>query len=290
MVQLQSSNEADLRNFFIKYGPSARDCYDVTTTEGGLISYDRKLTQDIARMTWDDINRIVSENFEPKFDDETSLLVALIQPADDKRRIIPRTSFITRTVLRLLWKTHRRLLKRRYSYLFQTFSGKPPTSVGAGWLFEAMIHDLLEEGIAVPIDPMIIEKNNRPNHIPVIDGHAVNDKYMASNTDGTKTWQSSAMEYVPFIQYDRDLDIQPLHYYVPVDPSHPTYDLFTFELAPCASYEGPILNPKDKRIYDKADLDEVSFRLFLLYDVHSPIGLVARPYRIPTLHSSPSFK
>jgi len=233
-------------------------------------------------MTWDDIDRIVSEqDFEPKFDDETSLLVVLIRPADDKRRIIPRATFITRTVLRLLWKAHRRLLKRKSRELFQTFSGERRTSVAAGWLFEAIVHDLLEEGIEVPIDPMKIEENNHPR--------AVNDKYMASNTDGTKTWQSSAMEYVPFIQNDRDLDIQPLHYYVPVDPSHLTYDSFTFELAPCASYEGPILNPKDKRIYDKAELDELSFRL-LLYDVHSPIGLVARSYRIPTLRSSPSFK
>ena len=99
-----------------------------------------------------------------------------------------------------------------------------------------------------------------------------------------------AIEYVPFTQDDCALVIKPLHYYVDVDPTHPTYDSFTFELAPCASYGGPILNPKDKEIYDTADLDEVSFRLFLLYDVHSPVGLVARPYRIPTLGSSQPFK
>jgi hypothetical protein len=130
------------------------------------------------------------------------------------------------------------------------FSGNRETSVAAGWLFEAIVHDLLEEGIDVPFHPMVVEKNNRAN--------AVNDKHVASNI-GTKTWQSSAMEYVPFTQNDCALVIEPLHYYVPVDPN-PTYDSFTFELAPCASYEGPILNPKDKEIYDKAVLDKVSFR------------------------------
>ena len=60
------------------------------------------------------------------------------------------------------------------------------------------------------------------------------------------------MVYVPFTQNDRALDMEPLHYYVPIDPSHPTYDSFTFEFAPCASYEGPILNPKNKEICDKS--------------------------------------
>jgi hypothetical protein len=234
-------------------------------------------------MTWNDIDRIVSKgDFEPKFDDETSFLVVLILPADDEQRIVPRATIITRTILRLLWKAHRVQLKCKSRELFQTFSGERRTSVAAGWLFETIVHDLLEEGIKVPIDPMVIEQNNCPN--------AINDKYVASKTD-TKIWKSSAMEYVPFTQNDLALDIQPLHYYVPVDPSHPTCDSFTFELAPCASYEGPILNPKDKGIYDKADLDKVSFRLFLLYDVHSPVGLVAQPYdRIPTLGSSQSLK
>ena len=229
-------------------------------------------------MTWDDINRIVSEeDFEPKFNDETSFLIVLIRPADDEQRIVPRATIITRTILRLLWKAHRIQLKRKSRELLHTFSGKRQPSVAAGWLFEAIVHDLLEEGIKVPIDPMVIEENNRPN--------AVNDK-CARLPCLCVSVGSHIMEYVPSTQNDRALDIQPLHYYVPVDPSHPNYDSFTFELAPCASYGGPILNPKDKEIYDKADLDEVSFRLFLLCDIHSPVGLVARPYRIPTLGSS----
>jgi len=200
-------------------------------------------------MSWDDIDRVVSEEvFEPKFDDETSFL---IRPADDDQRISCRATIITRTILRLLWKAHRVQLKRKSRELFHLFSRSRETSITAGWLFEAIVHDLLEEGIDVSIDPMVVEQNNRSN--------GVNDKHMASDI-GTKRWQSSAMTYVPFTQNDRALVIKPLHYYVPVDPSHPTYDSFTFELAPCASYEGPILNPEDKEIYDKAVLDKVSFR------------------------------
>ena len=206
----------------------------------------------MTRMSWDDMDHVVSEeDFEAKFDDATSFLIVLIRPADDDQRIACRATIVTRTVLRLLWKAHRVQMKRKSRELFHRFSGNRETSVAAGWLFEAIVHDLLEEGIDVPIDPMVVEKNNHAK--------AVNDKHVASDIS-TKTWQSSAMEYVPFTQNDRALVIEPLHYYVPVDPSHPTYDSFTFELAPCASYEGPILNPKDKETYDKAVLDKVSFR------------------------------
>lgn len=201
-------------------------------------------------MSWDEIDRVVTEaDFIAKFDD-TSYLVVLVRPADDAR-LKCHAAIITRTILRLLWKAHRVQLKRKSRELFHLFSRNRETSVAAGWLFEAIVHDLLEEGIDVPIDPMVVEQNNRAN--------AVNDKHVASDI-GTKRWQSSAMEYVPYTQNDCALVIKPLHYYVPVDPSHPTYDSFTFELAPCASYEGPILNPKDKEIYDKAVLDKVSFR------------------------------
>jgi hypothetical protein len=259
LVQELSSNEADLRNFFIKYGPSARECYAVTSTESGLEPYIRKLEHAVAQMSWDDIDRVVSaEVFEPKDNDQTSFLIVLIRPVDDDQRITCRFTIITRTILRLLWKAHGIQLKRRSRELFHLFSGKRETSVTAGWLFEANVHDLLENGIDVPIDPMVVEKNNRAN--------AVTDKHVASGI-GTKRWQSKAMVYMPFTQNDRALVIKPLHYYVPVDPSHPTFDSFTFELAPCASYEGPILNPKDKEIYDKAVLDKVSFSFscFMMY-------------------------
>ena len=183
MVQPRSSNEADLRDFFIKYGPFARECYGVTSTESDLKQYRFQLHHAITRMSWDDINRVVSKkHFEPNFDDETSFLVVLIQPAaddDDDERINYRPTIITRTILRLLWKAHRAQLKRRSRELFHLFSKNRETSVIVGWLFEAIIHDLLEESIDVP---MAVEQNNRAN--------AVNGKHAASDI-ATKRWQSS---------------------------------------------------------------------------------------------------
>ena len=283
-VQPQPSNKDDLRNFFIDYGPSARECYSATSSKSSLATYLEKVLRTVTRMSWDEINRLVTEaDFIAKFDDDTSYLVVLIQPVDDAR-LKCYASIITRTILRHLWKAHRVELIRKSRELFHLFSRKRETSVTAGWLFEAIVHDMLEEGIDVPIDPMAVEQNNRAN--------AVNDKHVASDI-GTKRWKSSTMEYVPFTQNDCALVIKPLHYYVPVDPSHPTYDSFTFELTPSISYEGPILNPKDKEVCDKAVLDKVSFQVFsCCYDVQfTHRGVIApNQYRIPTSGSSQSFK
>jgi hypothetical protein len=141
-------------------------------------------------MSWDEIDRVVTEaDFIAKFDD-TSYLIVLVRPADDAG-LKCHAAIITRTILRLLWKAHRVQLKHKSRELFHLFSRNRETSVTAGWLFEAIVHDLLEEGIDVPIDPMVVEQNNRAN--------AVNDKHVASDI-GTKRWQSSAMEYVPYTQ------------------------------------------------------------------------------------------
>ena len=198
-------------------------------------------------MTSDDIDRIVTKaDFVAKFDDETPFLVVLVLPSDDERMGCNAT-IITHTVLRLLWKIHHEELRRKSIELFHIFSGHSKTTVAAGWLFEAIVHDMLEKGINVPIDRMSL--------IPNYCCDAVNDKHVNSNV-GQTIWQSSAMKFVPFTKNDRTLVVEPLRYYVPTDPTQPTFDSFTFELVSCASYEGPILNPKSKEICDR---DNVSF-------------------------------
>jgi hypothetical protein len=128
-------------------------------------------------MSWDDIDHVVSEeDSEAKFDDATSSLM-LIRPAGDDQRIACHATIVTRMVLCLLWKAHRVQLKCKSRELFHSFSGNREMSVAVGWLFEAIVHDLLEEGIDVPFDPMVVEKNNRAD--------AINDKQAC----GFQYWQ-----------------------------------------------------------------------------------------------------
>lgn len=47
--------------------------------------------------------------------------------------------------------------------LFHLFSRIKKMIVTArGWLFEAIDHDILKEGVDVPIDPMVVKHNYRP--------------------------------------------------------------------------------------------------------------------------------
>lgn len=202
-------------------------------------------------MSWDDIDRLITAaDFNAKFDDDMPFLVVLIRPADNLR-LKCYASVITRTVMRLLWKAHGLRLKRRAKELFQVFQTHRDMGPSAGWLFEAMVHDMLEAGINVPMDPMIFEENRRAN--------ALNDKYLTSKV-GTGRWKSSPMTYVPFTQNDCALQLETSRYYVPVDENNPTHDSFTFEVVPCSFYKGPILNPNDKTPHNKTALNVVSIK------------------------------
>jgi hypothetical protein len=263
VVQRQPFPEATLRDFFIKYGPSARECYNSAASVGHFTSYIEKLSQAIARLTWNDIDNLVTHTiFIVKLDDKTSDLV-LIRPADEQRMTCFAT-VITRTVMRLIWKAHGHRLKRKANELFHVHETHQVSSFDAEWLFEAMVHDLLEDGIDVPMDPMVFEENRHAD--------AVNDKYLTS-TIGTGRWISNPMVYVPFTQYDRALELESFHYYVPMDASNPTYDSFTFEFVPISSYKGPILKiSNDKTLYDKSVLNAVriNFSLLLIYMLKAP--------------------
>jgi hypothetical protein len=248
-VQANPAPEAAIRDFFVKYGPSARDCYNSTSSGDHLQAHESQLLTTIDEMQWDEIDRLVSkEVFNAKLDEATPFRVVLILPADEKR-LTGHATVITRTVLRLLWKARGTQLKRKAKELFHVFKPNRESGSSAGWLFESLVHDMLEAGINAPIDPMEADLNFRSD--------AVNDKYLTC-TVGTVRWQSSTMEYVPYTQNDRTLELESNHYYVPVDAKHPTYDSFTFEMVPCSSYTGPILNTDDKTIYEKKDVSAVS--------------------------------
>ena len=124
-------------------------------------------------MSWDEIDRLVIKaDFIAKSDDDISYLVVLVQPVDEERWKCHAT-IITRTLLRLLWKAHRVKLRCKSRELFHFFSRRRETSAAARWLFEAIVHDMLEAGIDVLIDPMVFNQNNRAN--------AINDKHVASD-------------------------------------------------------------------------------------------------------------
>lgn len=251
-LQLQPADHAVLRNFFTEYGPSARSCYNATTSDRALAAYVNDVNIAVRKMTWDDIDRIVTATTsESQFDKDIPFRVIVIVPADEERTKCHAT-VMTPTILRLLWKAHGLHIRRKGKELFHVYSMNPQSAADGGWVFEAIVKEKLEVGIDVPLDNMKFTANNR------ID--AVNDKYVSSLISNRR-WQSGPMTYMPFTQNNRTLIPQPSHYYVPIDVNSPTYDSFAFEYISCSLYEDPIINP-DKDLLKKADLDEVSIAHF----------------------------
>lgn len=145
--------------------------------------------------------------------------------------------------------------------------------------FEGIVHDMLEKGINIFIDPMVVERNNRANAVIV--------KYVASGISLKRgQWGTCLLVRMTAAwSWSHYITMCPSTHPIPLTiRSHSSLPRVYF-------YEGPILNPRDKEICDKAVLGKVNFQVFLLYDdVHSPTGLVAQPYRCPKSGSSQSFE
>jgi hypothetical protein len=181
-------------DFFFNYGPSARVCYNATLNEQALQSFHQNLHRAVQRTTWENIIRAITvAEVDAKMDDDAYLVIHFF-PVDEKR-IRCRASVITRTILRLLWKFHGLHIQHKGKTLY---SSNRESASSAGWVFEAMVHDKLEQGIDIPFDPMDLLANNCSN--------AVYDKYNTSKVS-KQQWKSSAMQYVPFTQNDRNMKV-----------------------------------------------------------------------------------
>lgn len=55
-------------------------------------------------------------------------------------------------------------------------------------------------------------------------------------------WTSSKMTYFPFSDAKYELDLQPDHYYVPIDSHFPKLDSFAFQRVRASEYQYPILD------------------------------------------------
>ena len=279
MLQKNPVREADICYFFVRYGPSARNCYEACSSKETMVAFEAKLKQTIGNMGWGSIDRVLNAtNFIPQTDVDSHLIV-LIEPADDQRLKV-KVNVISRAVMRLLWQQHGARFDRKAKELFHIFSQDRSTSITAGWLFEGPVHRLLEEGINVPLDHMGLCKNSCQN--------GQYDTYEASNV-GSGRWESQPMQYMSASKNDRNLNLEPHHYYVAVDPTHPTYDSFTFEDIPINEYSGPTLNRDcDMLGMEPGDVVTVGATIFHIPTSKACCDVFAPMCRIP-LDSLPSF-
>lgn len=257
-VQVEPAENTKICNFYTHYGPSACNCYEACSREKDMEVFQTKMESAVQTMGWEAIQHLLaSTDFTPHLEQEASLIV-VIEPADDKR-IKPIANIISRTIMRSLWQQHGKHIRLRAQELFQLFSQHPRTSQSAGYLFEVGLHLQLEKGINVPLDPMTFRQNNRKD--------AVNDKYEASNITSGR-WVSQPMVYIPFTTNDRNLRLEPSHYYVPIDSTHPTYDSFTFDHI--QGYNGPIFNPSNRELIKRRVPVSMTILIFdIFFNLHA---------------------
>jgi len=123
--------------------------------------------------------------------------------------------FASKTVFGLLWDRYLKQRTAEMEYFYNLFTGSPGTSVSAGWLFEARMHQLLA----------------RENTIQMfhIHGHRakknlIYSDYTASlgrNNPRSLQWTSSDHYTLP---KDHTVELQEGHYYRPDSTSFPTID------------------------------------------------------------------
>ena len=101
-LQSVTHKESDIKNFFEKYGPSARDCYE-SCKAGDLDKYVIEVRKKVKEMGWDLITAILTSHPADIKPNEGSHKVLLVEPQPDDRAL-PRASIVTKTVSQLLWE------------------------------------------------------------------------------------------------------------------------------------------------------------------------------------------
>lgn len=227
-----------IRNFHIKYGPSARNCYFACGADNGLSHHDNSVNRYIESVSLDTLIQLISaRGLTPWYSDQGSTpshySIIIIEPVADNP-LVSKANIITRTVMRRLWKAQHHYIQQRAMELSYLFLRHPESSTTAAWLFEGFVHDLLDNGIDQPLYQLNAELNN---------ANTKNDSYSMPQTQPTTQWKSQEMEYTSFTGTNDQLDLCKDYYYVhiPIKWCFPTYESFTYEVT-TPTYQGPILD------------------------------------------------
>lgn len=130
--------ELDIKNFFDKYGPSARDCYDFCKA-GAVDQYAVQVYHEVNGMSWDLIRVILTSHPADIKAEEGFHKVLVIEPQPDNRAF-SRTRIASKTVSQLLWERDSGENWRNHRKLFKTLLREPSVRPFCGKFFEPAFH------------------------------------------------------------------------------------------------------------------------------------------------------
>ena len=106
--------EPDVKDFFEKFGPSARECYAFCSDTESYLSV---ITSKVADMSWDTITKALTMGSDGLALEEGLHKVILVDPQPENNAL-PRIRIVTKTVSQLLWQKDTDKRKRNHRQLF----------------------------------------------------------------------------------------------------------------------------------------------------------------------------
>ena len=152
--QLQKINrdESDIADFFLKYGPSARDCYNSCSADA-LTKYESKVRRKVNNMSWDSLTELLTGQPVVTEMDQGSHMVLLVQPHPDDRSV-SMTTIVTSTVSQLLWERDSDKKWQNHHRLLETLLREPSAQGSCASTFEPAFHALCVRGAEFDLYPM----------------------------------------------------------------------------------------------------------------------------------------
>ena len=137
-------------NFFEKYGPSARDCYNFCKANA-LSQYDSLVRRKVKEMRWDSIIGTLTSQPGDVEMDEDSHRILLVEPQSNDRAV-SRARVVRQTVSQLLWERDSDEQWRNHHKLFKTlYQEASAKGLCGGTLFEPAFHALCVRGATFTI-------------------------------------------------------------------------------------------------------------------------------------------
>jgi len=216
-LQQVSHGESDIENFFAKYGPSARNCYDYCEPDA-LHQYDDGVRDMIKEMSWDLIIDILTSNATDIKAEEGSHKVLLVGPQPNDRTA-PRTTVVSKTVSQLLWARDSDEKWRNHRKLFNVLLREPSTKASSGLFFEPAFHDLCIHGTTFMIYPMERRDGNLNYIFTIPDIRRVKGSKLKLKRQQRVFFNED--NPIPHLRTDE--------YYQPTNPNHPSLDSFVYD-------------------------------------------------------------
>jgi len=209
-------SERNIKVFFEKYGPSARECFLCVDPN----DYDMWIRELVSGISWDTLTKAITLVSGASFDEGPHRII-LVAP-DPEDHFSPQVTIATKYINQLLWDQDAKALWRNHRQLYRSLrllpDGKGLTGVA---FFEPSFHALCTRG----------KKNNFSLH-PMSKGPGcINYTFKTSVPQGSRpeTLELPPREQVIFDQGNPISVLNDKGYYQPTVHNHPSYDSFIYD-------------------------------------------------------------